>query len=184
MKNTLRILSIFLGIGLLYACSEEKKAIKAVEYTGPIMTAEDLNVSYSDSGRVIVKMKTAKQMRMANGNEKYPKAVYVNFIDKNGVEYSSLRGDSGEFNQAEKLYILRGNVFFFNRVAQQSLSTPELFWTPRLKKIYSNKSVKINTPNRQIRGVGMEADQDFTKYTIRKVSGVFEVDSLMSQPTE
>jgi hypothetical protein len=73
-------------------------------------------------------------------------------------------------------------VFFYNRKEQQSLATELLYWTPRDKRIYTDKKVQINTPSRQVQGVGMESDQDFSRYTIRRPTGIFEVDSLITQP--
>lgn len=178
-----QLLVLFGTFALLFACQDEQATKAPYEYTGPIAEVNNLNVNFSDSGRVIVKLKTATQLRFQNEDEAYPKAVYVNFIDETGVEYSSLRGDSARFLRKENLYKIMGNVFFYNRKAQQSLATDLLYWTPRDKRIYTDQQVKINTPTRQIQGVGMEADQDFTQYTIRRPTGIFEVDSLVTQPT-
>ncbi|MCU0325310.1 MAG: LPS export ABC transporter periplasmic protein LptC [Spirosomaceae bacterium] len=174
MKYVLGILVVF----LFWNCEEKKEEGVNYVYQGPLMTTENLSVMYSDSGNVKVKMNTAKQLKMQNEDEIYPKAIYVNFIDKNGVEYSSLRGDSARFFKAEQYYKIMGNVFFFNRLQQQSLSTTELIWSPIKRRIYSTKSVSIKTPTEEVRGVGLDADQDFTKYTIRKPTGVFAIDSV------
>lgn len=163
---------------LLFSCSEKKVETEPIKYTGPVMTVDNLVVSYSDSGRVSVKLTTAKQLRMQNDDEIYPKPVYVTFYDKKGVEYSSLRGDSGRFYKTEGLYKVMGNVFFFNRLQQQSLATEELDWSPATKKIYTHKAFKIKTPLEEFRGIGMESDQDFTHYKMSKVTGVFLVDSM------
>lgn len=178
-----RIIFTLLIGSLFAACKKEEEAKEPYKYTGPIAETNNLNVNFSDSGRVVVKLKTAKQLRFQNEDELYPKAVYVNFIDDTGVEYSSLRGDSARFLRKENLYKIMGNVFFYNRKEQQSLATELLYWTPKDKRIYTDEKVKINTPTRQIQGMGMEADQDFTKYTIRRPTGIFEVDSLITQPT-
>lgn len=176
------IIFILLFGSILLGCKEKQEAKEPYEYTGPIAETTNLNVNFSDSGKVVVKLKTAKKLSFKTEDELYPKAVYVNFIDDTGVEYSSLRGDSGRFIRKENLYKIMGNVFFYNRKEQQSLATELLFWNPRDKRIYSDKKVKINTPSRQVEGVGMEADQDFSKYTIRRPTGIFEVDSMVTQP--
>ncbi|MFB0948232.1 MAG: LPS export ABC transporter protein LptC [Spirosomataceae bacterium] len=176
------IFILFIGIAFV-ACKKEEEAKVPFEYTGPIAETTNLNVNFSDSGRTVVKLKTAKQLRFQSEDEVYPKAVYINFIDDTGVEYSSLRGDSGRFIRKENLYKIMGNVFFYNRKEQQSLATELLYWTPRDKRIYTDKKVQINTPSRQVQGVGMESDQDFSRYTIRRPTGIFEVDSLITQPS-
>jgi LPS export ABC transporter protein LptC len=162
-----------------FACEEIKKEETFIEYLGPTMTTDNLNVAYSDSGHVKVKLSTAKNLKFSNQNEEYPKAVYVNFIDKNGVEYSSLRSDSGKYSKEKNLYTLNGNVFFNNRILNQSLSTEQLFWDPTNKKVYSNVKVTIKTPRESIvASGGMDASEDFSKYRLRKPKGVFLMDSL------
>ncbi|UBM58872.1 LPS export ABC transporter periplasmic protein LptC [Marinilongibacter aquaticus] len=170
-------------IGSLLACEESQEEEKKFLYMGPAMTVDDLNISYSDSGRVVVKMSTAKQLKMQNEDEVYPKPVYINFINREGVEYSSLRADSGKYIKKDNYYKVMGNVFFYNREAQQSLSTNELIWDPNKKIVHTDKKVQVNTPSDQIVGNGMEASQDFSKYKFTgAITGFFEVDSLITQP--
>jgi LPS export ABC transporter protein LptC len=176
------ILSIVLLVGV-WACEISEDSEIPFVYTGPLMTTENLAISYSDSGRVIVKMSTAIQEKLQNEDEVYPKAVYVNFINKDAVEYSSLRGDSGKYIKSEDHYLIMGNVFFYNREQQQSLSTNELIWNPKKKIVYSNKKVQINTPTDQLVGNGMEAAQDFSTYKfVGGITGFFKVDSLITKP--
>lgn len=185
MTNTAKyiseILSLFLITFFLTSCEEKKKIEVANKYNGPLMATENLNVMYSDSGRTTVKLTTARQLKFENEDEVYPKAVYVTFYDKNGVEYSSLRGDSGRYEKSKGLYKVMGNVFFFNRLQQQSLSTELLNWSPLQKKVYTDKQFTIKTPKEELHGIGMDADQDFTHYTMRRTKGTFAVDSLNSQ---
>ncbi len=177
-KNTLYL--VFCTSCLLFSCEEKKKNVIVQKYNGPQMTMDNLSVMFSDSGKTTVKFTTAKQLKLQNEDDIYPKAVYVTFFDKNSVEYSSLRGDSGRYFKNEGLYKVMGNVFFFNRLQQQSLSTDLLFWSPVKKKIYTDLKFVIKTPKEELNGVGMEADQDFTHYTMRKAKGNFAVDSLSS----
>lgn len=168
---------------LAISCEDKKKDNEFVRYQGPIMTTENMVVMLSDSGRAKIKVTTAKQLKYQNEDEFYPKAVYVTFFDKNGVEYSSLRGDSGRYHKQESYYQIMGNVFFFNRLQQQSLNTDLLNWSPVKKTVYTDKKVVIKTITDEIRGVGLESDQDFTKYRIKKVTGTFAVDSVASTPS-
>lgn len=164
----------------LFSCEGDKKKNIYIKYNGPSMSTENLRVLFGDSGRTKVKLTTAIQLKYESGDEVYPKAVYVTFFDKNGVEYSSLRGDSGKYVKGLGIYKVMGNVFFFNRLQQQSLSTDLLNWTPIQKKIYTDTRFTIKTLKEEIHGIGMEADQDFTHYTMKKTRGVFTVDSLGS----
>lgn len=165
---------------ILFSCKEEGNELKGkIDYLGPILEAENINVLHSDSGYARIRMTTAKQLRYATGEEFYPKTVYITFIDRNGVEYSRLRGDSARYRKAENLYQMQGNVLVNNTRENQSLSTEELFWNPNTRKIYSEKKVVIKTPKENFTALGgMDAEQDFSKYTLRKSRGTVVVDSI------
>lgn len=183
-KNRLKSFFVFIFAAsfVILSCEGEDESSENIVYQGPEMVTDDLVLTYSDSGRVSVKLTTAQQLRQQNRDEIYPKAVYVTFFNDDAVEYSSLRGDSGKYFHKDNKYLIEGNVFFFNRDEQQSLSTDELTWDPRGKKIYTDKKVTVNTPTDRLEGVGMNAAQDFSTYEFKKVTGVFLVDSLITEP--
>ncbi|MFN4085891.1 MAG: LPS export ABC transporter periplasmic protein LptC [Spirosomataceae bacterium] len=158
--------------------SQEKQST----YNGPLMEVHQVSVMLSDSGKTSISLTTARQLKMQNEDEVYPKTVYVTFFDDLGVPYSTLRGDSARFVKSENLYRIMGNVFFYNRTAQQSLASELLLWNPVTRRIYTDKKVTINTPTEKMVGIGMEADQDFTQFQMKRVTGIFQVDSLITQP--
>jgi LPS export ABC transporter protein LptC len=164
------MLYTLLSIFLLSACEEDKKDIKKQEYKGPISEVYGINMAYTDSAKLVVKMSTEAQLTMANEDKKYPKEVRVFFFDKMGNNTTKLRGDSAVYIHATNLYRIMGRVQINNQVKNEVLETDELFWNPNTKKIYSNKAVDIKTPEQTIHGVGMDSNQDFTEYTIRKIS--------------
>lgn len=155
---------------LFSACEDDKKYIKKEEYKGPISEVYGINMAYTDSARLVVKMSTEAQLTMANEDKKYPKEVRVFFFDKMGNNTTKLRGDSAIYLKATNLYRIMGRVQINNQVKNEVLETDELFWNPDTKKIYSNKAVDIKTPEQTIHGIGMDSNQDFTQYTIRKIS--------------
>ena len=161
------LLFIFL---LLSACEDDKKNIKKEEYKGPISEVYGITMAYTDSAKLVVKMSTEAQLTMANEDKKYPKEVRVFFFDKMGNNTTKLRGDSAIYLKATNLYRIMGRVQINNQVKNEVLETDELFWNPDTKKIYSNKAVDIKTPEQTIHGIGMDSNQDFTQYTIRRIS--------------
>ena len=154
----------------LSACEDDKKGIKKEEYKGPISEVYGINMAYTDSARLIVKMSTEAQLTMTNEDKKYPKEVRIFFFDKLGNNTTKIRGDSAVYIKNTNLYRIMGRVQINNQVKNEVLETDELFWNPNSKKIYSNKAVDIKTPEQTIHGIGMDSNQDFTQYTIRKIS--------------
>lgn len=163
---------------LLTSCEEDKKELKREEYKGPISEVYGINMTYSDSARLVVRMTTDVQLTMASEDKIFPKEIRVFFFDKFGNNTTKLRGDSARFIRAKNLYRIMGKVQIDNQVKHEILETPELFWSPETKKIYTDKAVDIKTPDQVLHGMGMDSNQDFTDYTIRKVTGVVSVKSL------
>jgi LPS export ABC transporter protein LptC len=163
---------------LLTSCEEDKKVVKKEEYKGPISEVYGIDMTYSDSAKLVVRMTTDVQLTMASEDKIFPKEIRVFFFDKFGNNTTKLRGDSARFIRAKNLYRIMGRVQIDNQVKHEVLETPELYWSPETKKIYTDKQVDIKTPDQVLHGVGMDSNQDFTDYTIRKVTGVVSVKSL------
>ena len=51
------------------------------------------------------------------------------------------------------------------------LETEHLVWNEKTEMVYTEEFVKITTKDEVIYGEGLESNQDFTKYTIKKISG-------------
>jgi hypothetical protein len=47
----------------------------------------------------------------------------------------------------------------------------ELWWDQHTEKFYTDKPVRIYTKDKILFGTGMEADQNFRWYTIKKLTG-------------
>ncbi len=72
-----------------------------------------------------------------------------------------------------------GNVQIFNVQQEETLKTEEFTWLPEEKRVFTEKPVQIRTKKEIIYGVGMDAAQDFTHYSLRHVTNsVLTVESL------
>ena len=66
----------------------------------------------------------------------------------------------------------QGNVCLSN-IKDEFLYAEELYWNQKTKKVYSEKFVKIETPDEVIYGEGFESDEEFTSYVIKKIKGSY-----------
>lgn len=179
VKLVLRpILGLIIPFFLLMACKEEKKVIAKKAYNGPLSEIYGVNMTYSDSARLVVRMSTESQLTMPNEDKVYPHEVRVFFFDKLGNNSTTLRSDSARYIRMKNVYHIMGRVLINNQIKHETLSTDELYWNPDTKKIYTEKPVDVKTPEQILHGIGMDSNQDFTEYTLRKVTGVVSVKSL------
>ena len=162
----------------LTSCEEPKQGKKTPAYTGPIEEINDVKLLYSEVAILKVKLTTPKQFRYANEDRKYPKPVSIIFYGPAGEEVTTLRSDSGRYNKAKDLYTVMGNVVVINKQKQEKLLTPELNWNPVTKKVFTEKRVTVisQMTGEKLYGTGLDANQDFTNYSIRKPSGIFNAE--------
>lgn len=80
------------------------------------------------------------------------------------------------------MYRVIGNVKVVNTVKQERLLTDELTWNPNTKKIYTEKPVTVENQlsGEQLKGIGLDANQDFTQYSIRRPTGFFNAPAGMT----
>ncbi|WP_052316738.1 LPS export ABC transporter periplasmic protein LptC [Rudanella lutea] len=168
---------LLLMVGL-WGCEEPKTTRKTNAYQGPIEEINNVKMLYSEAAVLRVRMTTAKQYRYQNDDRKYPQTVNILFFGPNGEEVTTLRSDSGRYDKAKNLYTVMGNVVVINKQKQEKLTTNELNWNPQTKKVFTEKPVLVQSKltGESLRGLGLDANQDFSQYSIRKVTGVFNVE--------
>lgn len=151
---------------------EEKKPFQ--RYEGPQEEIFDVGVKYSEKGKVNVVMSTPVQLRYLNGDKVFPDSVNIVFFDSLGTKMTTVRSDSGRYDNAKNTYVVAGNVIVVNILKQEYLYTSELNWNPGTRKVYNDKPNRIirKRSSDVINGTGLDARQDFSEMTMRKVTGI------------
>lgn len=139
-------------------------------YLGPISTVYDVDLVHSDSAIVRIRMEAKKQLDFEEGNREFPEGIFIRFYDENGKMTSTIRADVGYYDRSANLYRGVGDVQVENIEKEQRLNTEELFWDPTAKKIFTEKFVTIREGETFLQGTGMDAKDDFSEYTIYKIS--------------
>ncbi|UII21885.1 LPS export ABC transporter periplasmic protein LptC [Fulvivirga ligni] len=171
-------LALLLAAGLLFACGDSEKSAEQLKpYEGPMQEAEDLELFYSESATLKVKLITDKLLEYASGNREFPEGMYMEFYDENGVLTSTFKANEAVYYKEENKWRGRGDVQLKNIENKQELDTEELFWKPDEEKMFTDKFVTIKLPDQTVYGTGLDAKQDFSDYTILKPEGVFSVDN-------
>lgn len=164
---------------LFAGCEEDKTAQKTKPYEGPIEEINGVKMLYSEAAQLRVRMTTARQYRYQNDDRKYPEAVNILFFGPNGEEVTTLRSDSGRYDKAKDLYTVMGNVVVINKQKQEKLTTDQLNWNPRTKKVYTDRPVLVQSQQtgERLKAQGLDSNQDFSQYSLRgRVTGVFNVE--------
>jgi len=85
-----------------------------------------------------------------------------------------LTADSSRYYEQQGNILVWGHVLIKSRRGEE-LSTEELIWNQSIEKFFTEKPVKITTPNEVLYGNGMEANRDFSWYRITNTKGTVQV---------
>jgi LPS export ABC transporter protein LptC len=144
----------------------------------PIETIKDAEIIYSDSSKVRLIL-NAKQMNRYKDEKEYIEindGLRVQFFDVNGKKESELLSDNGIIDQINDLMQAQQNVVVRN-VYGDILESESLNWSQSTNEIFTDDMVKITTKNEIIFGEGLVSNQDFTKYTIKKIKGTISINN-------
>lgn len=175
-KKRFYILALFLGI--FCSCENDKNEVELVTRKSnfPVESAGNIEVLYSDSARVKVKM-TAPVMNRYATDKPYlemPKGIDLKFFDNDMHVISTLTANYAVRRDQENIMEAKNNVVVVNQKGEQ-LNTEHLIWNEKTRKIYSDVFAKITTKDEIIYGNGFEANEDFSKYKINQVKGIITV---------
>lgn len=142
--------------------------------------ATDVQILYSDSAIVRVRIEAPVMLNYVDRDDArqvFPESVSVVFLDQNRQETSRLTARSAQ-RILEKGVVTARDSVVFQSVAGEKVETDELNWNEKTGKIYTEKFVKVSTPDEVIYGYGLEAEQDFSYWKIKAPKGRIKTDDL------
>lgn len=161
-----------------FSCKTDMEKIKKIAEGNDhfIEAGNDVEVLYSDSAKVRIKLTAGKVIRYLTPepSTEMPNGVKVYFYNDSMQTESRLTANYAISYDNKDEMIARNNVIVVN-LKGKKLETEELIWDQKKEKIYSNKFVKITTEDEIIFGEGMESNQTFTEYKIKKIKGTINV---------
>ena len=181
-KNTSMIIAFKVLIMLLLfsACSgkKEKMGVAITDRDSlPVMDTRGITMLISDSGITRYRIKTKEWLMYDRKSPSYwsfEKGLYVEKFDSLFKVEASIKSDTAYYFDKQRLWKLMGHVLIQN-LKGEKFKTELLYWDENSQKVYSDKFIKIEQPDRIITGKGFESNQQMTAYVIHKPEGVFYV---------
>ena len=163
---------------VLFSCHNSMEEINALTYkdTLPMESATDVEMIYSDSGKIQALLRSPQVDRYGGENPYVvmPKGIHVIFFDSAMTVKTSLKaGYAIKYEKSEQMEA-RYKVRIVNRIGEK-LMTEHLIWDQSRHIIYTEVPVQIRRNNEVLQGNGMEADESFDKWVIKKPTGTFYI---------
>lgn len=176
----IKILVILQVIVLLFtSCSKEEEAVSGKLHSDedPNMSADNIDVLFSDSGKVQARL-TAPLMNEYVGKVPrmdFPKGFRIIMYDSIMRIKSSITAMYGIRFDMLGYMEARGNVVVRNELKNEQLNTEHLIWDERNHRIYNTDPIKVTTPGKVLYGNDLESDETFTRYSFKNPTGEMRV---------
>ena len=145
----------------------------------PVLDGTSVTTLISDSGITRYRIVTDKWLVYDKAKPPYwefPQGVYLERFDEQLNVNAMLRSDYAHYDEPAQIWHLTGNVHAQNLEGEQ-FDTPELYWNQQTEKVYSDSVIVITRETSIITGIGFESNQEMSKYTIRKPTGMFPINT-------
>lgn len=162
------------ALWLLGACSNDRLAVQALNQSmdEPTMEQFDAVISYSDSGVVTMRLAAGHLTKEegAQGGQLFDQGVKVTLLNADGSIRGGIVADAIRQIGESETWVLSGDVHMTHH-SGRALLTDSLTWHRDAARITSRSALRLIDGDEEIRGIGLEAREDLSQYTIFAVSG-------------
>ena len=180
-KITGSILCFYVCSFTFPACRNSTKLIDEVTKKDSIFPTDHgkyVEILYTDSGAVRWRLSAPEMNHYTyNVKERYiemPKGLYLEFFNDSNKVKTTLKANYGIRYEDSKKTEVKYNVIVTN-ASGEILNTEQLFWDEGTRKIYTKEFVKITTKKEILTGTGIEAEEDFSEWAMKNISGTISV---------
>ncbi|MBO4578076.1 MAG: LPS export ABC transporter periplasmic protein LptC, partial [Paludibacteraceae bacterium] len=114
----------------------------------PVLDAQEITTLISDSGVTRFRI-TARQWLVYDKAKpsywEFPEGIYLEQFDRMLNTAATLRSDYAYYDDQAEIWHLTGNVYATN-VNGEQFETPELYWSQKEERVYSDSSITITQP--------------------------------------
>ena len=175
------IIALTIGVVMLLSCENDIKQLNSITdiKNFPTQSARNIEILYSDSAIVKLKIIAAVMARYTTEDEPYvefPEGLEVLFYNQDKLVESSLTANYAIYHEKDDIWEVKDNVVVVNKKGD-IINTEEMIWNKKTETISSDKFVKITKKDEIIYGDGFDADQNFINYTIHNIKGILNLNS-------
>jgi len=157
-------------------CGNSLNDVRKIYFSefSPTGEADDIDVKYTDSGRIAAVLVSPKMLDYATVDypfTEFPKGVNVTLYDKNGQK-TFIRSDYAVQFKGTELIDLRGNVTITSENGSV-MKTEQLYFDQKNDWFFTEKAFTFTNPKSgSTRGQGIDFSKDFKRVNFQRVSGL------------
>lgn len=175
-----RVLPMIL-VWLVVGCKNDLDQLAAVDMdaAAPDRITLQAEYFYSDSGRLRNRLRAGRvEEYMGDDRQRteMSEGLELVFFNTDGGQGSILTAREGLIKPRKNLMEVRDHVVFTNARGER-LETELLVWSQDSDRVWTDRPVKIVRAKDILYGQGLDANEDFSRYTIRRLTGTLFVES-------
>ena len=178
-KNIILNLVTVFTVTLFFSCKNNFSEVQkiGISENEPIGIAEDINLKYTDSGKIKAILLSPKMLDFSN--RKFP---YTEFTDGIHLELfddqkhkTTVIADYAIVYDKTELIDLQGNVVLSTH-EKDTLFAEQLFYDQVKEWLFTNQPVTFRTGTDIINGNGFDSDVNFTQAEVLEINGIITLD--------
>jgi len=167
-----RLRAALAGCLFLAACVNDEETVRNLVARKPgVDEASDIVSYMSQSGRLRARLTAPVMLRHQDTlpRMEFPKTLHVDFYDSLLQVQNTVDARYARYLEMQNKVLLKDSVRVANLLGD-TLFCQELWWDQPSERFTTDKPVRIHRPGTIINGVGLSAPQDFSTFTIYRIT--------------
>ncbi len=176
--NTIHIV-IAIAVTMFFSCKDNFKDIQNIGGSEhqPLGVAENINLKYTDSGKVEAVLISPKMYDYSNrafGYNEFTDGVNLELFEDN-IKKGTVISDYAIVYNKTNIIDLRGHVKVITDV-NDTLFAEQLYYDNAKEWLFTNKPVTFRTGQDLIHGNGFDSNAEFTNAEVLEITGLLTVE--------
>jgi len=171
---------VALSTTIFFSCKHNFKEVQqiGVLQNGPVGEAININLKYTDSGKIKAHLVSAKMLDYSNrdfGFSEFPDGIHLDLFDDDNHKSIVLADYAISYGETE-LIDLQGNVVFIT-YTNDTLFAEQMYYDQKRDHIFTNLPVRFNfSSGNSGQGNIFDSDTKFENYELLEGSGSADVE--------
>lgn len=177
--NVLSIVTVIITVTMLFSCNDNFNQVQkiGVSENEPIGIAKNINLKYTDSGRVTANLLGAKMLDYSNRDfpfSEFTDGMTLHVFDDEDKK-STIVSDYAIIYDKTGLVDIQGHVVITTHDGN-ILKTEQLYYDQNREWLFTNVPVTFTTKQDVINGTGFDSNREFTNAEVLEVTGIISLD--------
>ncbi|WP_338732789.1 LPS export ABC transporter periplasmic protein LptC [Mangrovimonas cancribranchiae] len=167
------------AVTMFFSCKNNFEEVKkiGVSENEPIGIAENINLKYTDSGRVTANLRSPKMLDFTNREfayNEFPEGITLYLFDEQNQK-STVISDYAIVYDKTGLVDMQGNVVLAS-ATNDTLYADQLYYDQNKEWLFTNQAVTFKTGRDRINGTGFDSDVKFKQAQVLEIDGIITLD--------